>query len=210
MFKANKLQAAMLLAGVVSLAGAVPAFAQINDTTTASLTITAGVLTITAPETVSLGSLSISDIAQTASGTTGAVTIQDLRGSNAGWTSTATMTNFVGQTITTELLPLADDVTGTNSYFTLTPGALGVSAGDAGLLAGLTDYTTAQDTSSLTLMTVDGVSNTFNIAAFSSGNGAGSFEKTLDLDYEVLPYLTYTTGTASAQTYSATLTSTVV
>lgn len=203
MFKSKKLQASLVLASVLGIAGSiVPAHAALSADTTASLTINAGVLSITAPTTVTLNAISVSSSTTNTTGTTSDVVIQDLRGSNAGWSATATMTNFTGSSDNTKYLLLASATTGGTSRFSLTPGALSVFAGDPGTLDGITDYTTAQTTTSLTALDGTGVSNTFNLASFSTGNGAGKYQKTLGLSLDVPAY-------TFAQTYTATLTSSV-
>jgi hypothetical protein len=215
MLKSNKLQAGLLLASVLGLAGAiVPVSAQNSSTTVASLTINAGALTITAPATVTLSALTVSATNQTSTGSTSNVFVQDLRGSNVGWSATATMTNFGGGVSNpNDVIPIFCETT---SYFSLTPDALTVAPGDPGSLTGLTDYTTAQATTEVSDLTEAGVSNTFNIASFSTGNGTGRFQKVYGLSQEVVSYGNYTTacpGLAndiiSAGTYTADLVSSV-
>jgi hypothetical protein len=122
-------------AALLSLGIAVPAFA---DTTTASVTVTGGTLTISAPAAAgSLGSIANSVSGGTISGTLGQVQVNDARSAAAGsgWVASVISTAFTpsaGPTIAASAVsytagPITK--TGTATYTANNPGNLtGVSA----------------------------------------------------------------------------------
>ncbi len=95
--------AALFIGGAGGLTLAVPAFAATASNTPVTVEVTGGDLTISAPaESVNLGSVVTSNTAQTVSALLGNVTVTDNRGGTAGWTATASATDFTGpQTIST-------------------------------------------------------------------------------------------------------------
>jgi hypothetical protein len=122
-------------AGLLSLGIALPASA---DTTTASVTVTGGTLTISAPATAgSLGSIANSVSGGTISGTLGQVQVNDARSAAAGsgWIASVISTAFTpsaGPTIAASFVSYtAGTITkvGTATYTANNPGNLtGVSA----------------------------------------------------------------------------------
>jgi hypothetical protein len=95
--------AALFIGGAGGFTLAVPAFAATASNTPVTVEVTGGDLTISAPaESVNLGSVVTSNTAQTVSALLGNVTVTDNRGGTAGWTATASATDFTGpQTIST-------------------------------------------------------------------------------------------------------------
>jgi hypothetical protein len=122
-------------AGLLSLGVALPALA---DTTTASVTVTGGTLTISAPAAAgSLGSIANSVSGGTISGTLGQVQVNDARSAaaGAGWVASVISTAFTpsaGPTIAASFVSYtAGTITkvGTATYTANNPGNLtGVSA----------------------------------------------------------------------------------
>ena len=125
----------VVAAGLLSLGIALPASA---DTTTASVTVTGGTLTISAPATAgSLGSIANSVSGGTISGTLGQVQVNDARSAAAGsgWVASVISTAFTpsaGPTIAASFVSYtAGTITkvGTATYTANNPGNLtGVSA----------------------------------------------------------------------------------
>lgn len=125
----------VVAAGLLSLGIALPASA---DTTTASVTVTGGTLTISAPAAAgSLGSIANSVSGGTISGTLGQVTVNDARSAAAGsgWVASVISTAFTpsaGPTIAASFVSYtAGTITkvGTATYTANNPGNLtGVSA----------------------------------------------------------------------------------
>jgi hypothetical protein len=125
----------VLAAGLLSLGIALPASA---DTTTASVTVTGGTLTISAPAAAgSLGSIANSVSGGTISGTLGQVQVNDARSAAAGsgWVASVISTAFTpsaGPTIAASFVSYtAGTITkvGTATYTANNPGNLtGVSA----------------------------------------------------------------------------------
>ncbi len=125
----------VLAAGLLSLGIALPASA---DTTTASVTVTGGTLTISAPAAAgSLGSIANSVSGGTISGTLGQVQVNDARSAAAGsgWVASVISTAFTpsaGPTIAASFVSYtAGTITkvGTATYTANDPGNLtGVSA----------------------------------------------------------------------------------
>jgi hypothetical protein len=125
----------VVAAGLLSLGIALPASA---DTTTASVTVTGGTLTISAPAAAgSLGSIANSVSGGTISGTLGQVQVNDARSATAGsgWVASVISTAFTpsaGPTIAASFVSYtAGTITkvGTATYTANNPGNLtGVSA----------------------------------------------------------------------------------
>jgi hypothetical protein len=99
---------ALFIGGAGVLALAVPASAATASSTPVTVEVTGGDLTISAPaESVDLGSVVTSDAAQVVSARLGNVTVTDIRGGTAGWTATASATDFTGpQNISTSAFGL--------------------------------------------------------------------------------------------------------
>lgn len=93
--------AALFIGGASVLTLAVPAFAATAPGTPVTVEVTGGALTISAPTgSVDLGSVVTSGSIQTVSALLGNVVVTDNRASTAGWTATASGTDFIGpQTI---------------------------------------------------------------------------------------------------------------
>jgi hypothetical protein len=82
---------------VTALAVGAPASADTTGTTPVTFEVTGGALNITVPTgTVDLGSVPASGSAQTVSAQLGNVTVTDDRDGTAGWTVTASATDFTG------------------------------------------------------------------------------------------------------------------
>lgn len=151
-------------------------------TTTLNAVINPGSLTIANPSIATISAVTLEGISQTSTGSLGAFTVTDNRGSGAGWSVTFNVSPFTccngAQAI---------DV----SNLTMNPGNLTVVSGKSvGVLAGDAHRFMSADDSA-TLMTAVG------------GSGLGS--------YRVSPTLTLTIPTdAYAGTYTATLTVTVI
>jgi hypothetical protein len=112
-------------------ATALPALAD-TDTTIVTFTITAGALTINAPDSVNLGS--VASDATSISGQMGPVTVTDLRDTlNGSWTATAISTDFTtGGATSHETVPNVNvsyspgPATSTTGTGTFTPGPGGI------------------------------------------------------------------------------------
>lgn len=163
------------------------------------LCVTAGNLILTSPVSADFTSLTVSDVEQNSSATLTGVTVEDLRGSEAGWSLVCKSSNLTGVTFADTVIPL---FSGSASKFNLTPSALQAVGVYGSTQNGLTDYTTQQNTSSLSNTGSTGESNDFNLAAFASGYGVGKFNKNLLLNLTIPPYI-------RAQSYVGTLTCSV-
>jgi hypothetical protein len=218
MNKSNKLQAALMLGALVGVAGlSVPTHAQSTDTSTVSLTLTGGALTIDSPTSVSLtASGALSNTPINASGNVDTVTITDTRGSFAGWSSSVKLTNLTGQTRTGEVILLASEspIAGsTTKYLTVTPATTETVSGQT---TGLDTALAGVGQVISTLSSLDGSgetvgeSNQFTIATASSGNGAGTYTADVGLDIGLPAYGFYPgSQKIGAQTYTGTLTAQV-
>jgi len=151
----------------------------------------------------------VSDSDQTVRCTTTA-TFVDLRGSGAGWSATATMTNFRGH-IDDTILSLCrnrqDPNTGESlgvdcsiqTDFSLTPGNMQRISGQP-VNQALNENTTTQFVLGLTNNTATGVNtNPFVLGGYGVGGGEGTYSKQLTLT-QILPAYT------RAQAYNGTLT----
>jgi|GEM_PF-3722515 hypothetical protein len=163
------------------------------------LCVTAGNLILTSPVSADFTSLTVSDVEQNSAATLTGVTVEDLRGSEAGWSLVCKSSNLTGVTFADTVIPL---FSGSASKFNLTPSALQAVGVYGSTQNGLTDYTSQQNTTSLTSTGSNGESNDFNLAAFASGFGVGKFNKNLLLNLTIPPYI-------RAQSYVGTLTCSV-
>ena len=95
--------AALFIGGASVLTLAVPAFAATASDTPVTVEVTGGGLTISAPtQSVNLGSVVTSNNDQVVRALLGNVAVTDNRAGTAGWTATASATDFTGpQTIST-------------------------------------------------------------------------------------------------------------
>lgn len=82
----------------------------------------------------------VSNANQTATGTISGITVQDLRGSGAGYSVTTTFKNF---STGSAVLPICETVACAASRLSVTPSALAISSGEPSTVntLGLTDYT---------------------------------------------------------------------
>ena len=163
-------------------------------TTDILLCLTGGSLILTSPNSTNFSSLTVGTTEQNTAANLNGVIVEDLRGSEAGWSLVCKSTNLTGVTYNDTVIPVFKD---TLSKLSLTPTALEVSGG-YGFLQGLTDYTSTQSTTSLTDSTSLGESNSFGLASFPQGSGVGKFDKNLTLDLTVPAYI-------RAQAYVGTL-----
>ncbi len=200
-----KIQSSLML-GAFALTGlgALPTYAA-TDSTTTSVTITAGSLIIDSPVASVLSGITLTTANQNSTGSISAVKIEDLRGSLAGWSSNMTLSNFAGVTDSSKILLLggqASPTTLTNKYLTITPSTITTVGGDS---TGLTAYNSASQISSLSALTASGTSNAFSIATASSGRGAGTYTVDVGISIQIPAYGYYApTGTSvSGQNYSS-------
>ncbi len=100
--------AALFIGGAGVLTLAVPAFAATASNTPVTVEVTGGALTISAPaQSVDLGSVITSGNSQTVRAQLGNVAVTDNRAGTAGWTATASASDFTGpQTIATSTFGL--------------------------------------------------------------------------------------------------------
>jgi hypothetical protein len=176
--------------------------------------VTGGALTITASSTLSLActpTCTVSSSTQAATGTLSNVTVQDLRGSGAGWTATSTITNFANGSY---IVPICDATTTclTTNRLSMTPTATTVSSGEPSTvnLLGLTDYTSTQSTSSLSNLTSSGISNSFNFASFTGQGVCKIFLTNGGTGYSTAPTVSFTGGGGTGAAATATVSGGVV
>lgn len=131
---------AIVLAAIVGLLGVTPlAHAATTGNTTLSVTIDVGSLSISAPTTASLGTVSAA-VGSTATANLGTVTVADSRGSLLGWSVTAVTTTSSmstgGATPKTIALGPTGPLGWVTGSVTATGGSLlsGVAAGAGGFL----------------------------------------------------------------------------
>ena len=91
-----------LVAGIASI-GALPAYA-VDDTTSATVEVQGGELSMTAPDSVALTAVAPGAIA---SGTLAGITVTDTRAGLEGWTASISVTDFTSATTSTSI-PLAN------------------------------------------------------------------------------------------------------
>jgi hypothetical protein len=84
------------------------------------------------------------------------------------------------------------------SKLNLIPTSLQVVSGNGNLQNGLADYSSLQNTTSVSSASYNGESNNFNLASFSSGSGFGTYTKNLSLSLAIPPYI-------KAQSYTGSL-----
>ncbi len=158
------------------------------------LCLNGGNLTLTSPSVANFTSVTAATTEQSTSANLNGITVEDLRGSQAGWSLVCKSSNLTGVLDNSWVLPLYKD---SASKFGITPSTLQVVTG-FGALEGLTDYTERQSTTQLTGEGSDGESNNFNLSSFPSNYGVGKFEKDITLDFTVPAYI-------RAQAYVGTL-----
>ena len=149
------------------------------------LCLNGGNLTLTSPSIANFTSVTAATTEQNTSASLNGVTVEDLRGSQAGWSLVCKSSNLTGILDNSWILPLYKD---SASKLSLTPSGLQIVNG-YGALSGLSDYTAAQSTTELSNQTSNGESNNFNLSSFATNHGVGKFEKNLNLDFTVPPYI---------------------
>ena len=88
-----------------------------SSKTCLDVNILPGALTIDSQASLNLSSLQVSATPVTVSATSSNITIEDITGSQAGWSTTATMQNFVGLTDNSFIIPLCSTTNCTQSNF---------------------------------------------------------------------------------------------
>jgi hypothetical protein len=151
--------------------------------------ITSGALFVDLPTTIFFSTVAVSTSESVATGTISPVIFQDLRGSGAGWSATASMTNLSGVTVPTDIIRLSTAITGGVSKFSITPGSLSVFNSDPGSLNGLADNTSTQPVTTLSSLQSNGYSNNFSIAQFGINSGEGKYKKNITMNLAVPPYM---------------------
>ena len=119
----RRIVAAILSGAVLSLGALTPA-AHAADTT-ATFTLTAGALSVSAPGTAALTNAATG--AASLNGSLGTVTVTDARGGTSGWTASATSTSFTGTGLSvianTKVDYTSGTATTTSGVVHATPGA---------------------------------------------------------------------------------------
>jgi len=163
-------------------------FSSSNCITSLSATVIPGNLFVDSPTSIALSTVQSSTTSQTATATSANIIVQDLTGSAAGWSLTATAKNFY-QSSTNTVMPLCTTTNCTTPNFTFKPNAIQVFSGDLGQgLTSANDNTNTQAPTSLTNLTSTGVSQSFTLGSFSSGFGQGKYQKTVTISQNVPPY----------------------
>jgi len=130
-------------------------------------TVTAGTLSISHPTSVTFSSVTIQAASQQTTANMSAITVTDSRGTNAGWSATATVSNFSDGTHTISVTNLS-----------ITPGSLTVVSGSGtGVSSGPT-HTFTSTSDAATLMS----------ASAGYGNGEYQVSPTLNLTIPVGSY----------------------
>jgi hypothetical protein len=163
------------------------------------LCLTGGNLILTSPVSANFTSLTVSDVEQNSAANLTGITVEDLRGSEAGWSLVCKSSNLTGVLFNDTIIPVYDNST---SKLNVTPSALQAVGIYGSTQNGLTDNTSLQDTTSVSDSGSNGESNDFNLAAFATGYGVGAFNKNLLLNLTIPPYI-------RAQSYVGTLTCSV-
>lgn len=139
-----------------------------------------GSLTLNAPASVSFTAINTSSVQATETVTLNLsnIIVEDTRSNAPGWLLRCTVGNFSAIPNALNVITLASATSGGQSRLTLTPSALNTISGSS---ANLTDFTTAQNTTTLTNLTSMGVSNNFTLVSFPSGSGIGRYSKNIAL-----------------------------
>jgi alpha-tubulin suppressor-like RCC1 family protein len=195
-------QTTNLTSGYRYLPNCALAVAGTQDSACIDVNISSGVLAFETPESISLGSIVVSNEQTTATGLVSPVTITDSRGLGLGWTASCKIANFVGQTHPDQIIPVATDTSNGTSRFRLTPTALATTNINSNALENLIDRISTQNTTSMTSPDSSGESNSFPIAEFPVGYGYGSYYKDLGLQLDVPAFV-------RAQAYNSVLTCSV-
>jgi hypothetical protein len=157
-----------------------------------------------------MGSIDIAASDQTMSCTT-EVTFVDLRGSGAGWSAVASMTNFEGENDGSVLALCRAQYSGgvpqnadcsQDSDFAVIPGAMQIQPGmpDNVTLDGLADVTSQQNVNDISgLDPMDTNQTPLDLGGFLDGHGEGAYYKSVILQQTVPGY-------TRSQTYNSTLT----
>lgn len=153
-------------------------------TTSAAICITGGAIGINAPSAIALGNQQVLPYDSVMTGTITPVIIDDLRGSNAGWTATVNVRNFFRSASPSRVL-LAKDMNGPNVF--VTPGPLSTVNG-YGSLTSLHDVTYTQSAEYTTNTSSTGSTNQFNLGTFPVGSGSGKYQKSVELDVNIPAY----------------------
>lgn len=153
---------------------------EVLASTTTSVTVSAGSLSLSAPASTTLSAVTLAASAQTSTGSVGSTIVTDNRGSGAGWTLSATLSHFTCCTPTRTI---------TVTNLTITPGSVTTNAGTANATGG-SAHTFTTTTDATTLMS----------AGTDQGMGQYTINPSLSLSVPVGSY---------AGAYTATITTTV-
>jgi alpha-tubulin suppressor-like RCC1 family protein len=157
-----------------------------------------GTLDLAVPESVVFSSAQIGSEFITVPGVIDPLIVEDATASFNGWQLSMRVTNLSGQTNSADIIPLASNSAASESRFRVTPGVTQQIQGIASDLNFIDDYGYTQNTTSLSGMGADGLSNSFNLASFPTGKGAGKHQKSVDLELDIPPYM-------RAQNYSGSI-----
>lgn len=175
-------------------------------TTTVSQTVNAGTLGLTSGSSVTLSAVTVNAAAaQNSTGNLGTVTVTDNRGSGAGWSVTATSTNFTAVNSAVKTVGSNNTVTSGGTYanaaggtYTITIGT-GGSAGTANFtVSGLETQSTTTTGSGVAIGT-RGVTATFASATYVTGDSW-----TIRVDTIPVTGLTHTPGSVTTIAGSST------
>ena len=155
-------------------------------TTNVLLCLTGGNLTIASPSATSFSSITVATAEQNTSAYLENLVIEDLRGSEAGWSLVCKSSNLAGVLDNSWIIPVYKD---SSSKFNLTPTSLQVVNGYGSILSGLTDYANTQNSTGVSNDGSTGESNNFSLASYSSGFGVGKYTKNLNLGLTIPPYI---------------------
>ena len=155
-------------------------------TTNVLLCLAGGNLTIASPTATNFNSITVATAEQNTSASLENIVIEDLRGSEAGWSLVCKSSNLAGVLDNTWIIPVYKD---SSSKFNLTPTSLQVVNGYGSILSGLTDYANMQNTIQVSDSGIAGESNNFSLASYSSGFGVGKYTKNLNLGLTIPPYI---------------------
>jgi len=166
-----------------------------QDDTELTLTVTAGQLTVTSPETAALSGVTIASTDQTATAAVSGVNVVDLRGSNAGWSLTVKVDNLaLGTPDANDNILMANQTTDViatgTSYLALTNSALSLVTGAPETELELTANPTF-DTLSTLDNTGETAAMTILVAEVNEGAGDYTFDTAVDItvpaygDYDI-------------------------